>query len=444
MALPFRSHLHAGRLSMKYSWRSKRGGRRKEEVKYFDASMVKTKEDFMKIMGLKMSLLMNVKEEDAMVERKSVYSTASLRIRECSVVIVGENCNICGLLFKSISDVIFHTKMRHGDGFSVCGKYIKASMAENKEKCDANIRRRRTSNDNGNKLRVKIKIGDEIISEISMNRKHLNRRGSAVRTKIAHHEESNEVVSTTLKNDYKSNVHGIDSFVSSKNYCGDYVMSVQPLNHAHQRAHCNSPLLEGSPLDGNSNYVQATRDSEDSEIQKTNMDLLMETSLRCNLSFRRDIIYNNNNSNKKNNNDNNNSDNSNNGIIINYDTDDNNDNNNNESNIRDFLICEGNMSDKENESERGRPVKNFMNVETSMQDAETNLPSLQTNDDDEIQEILRITRRKCINSHANKKRKLEYPAQRFDVTGDREKIGRGGEENTSLFEFFKRNTESLR
>ncbi|KAK2577985.1 hypothetical protein KPH14_008417 [Odynerus spinipes] len=398
MAQRSRRHLHAGRVSMKCSRRSKRGGSRIEEVKCCDTSMVESKESFMKIIGLEMKKQEEeekeketTKEDDTIIQKNTNPKT-TLRLRDCSVVIIGETCKICALPFKSISDVIFHTEMRHGDGFTVCGKYFEAKMDGSKEKRNMTVRRRRESNgnNNGNQLRVTLKIGDEIISEISMNRKHLKIHPSAEVAEPVPLVDSDRGL-TTLKNDYKSSVLGIDSFVSGKNHYDDYVISVQPLNRTHNRAPRSSVLPEGIQHDGNGNYAQDTCGIENKNSRS--VDSLLERLPRWSL-HPDDAVCNNNNNN----------------------------NNNKNSNVKDSTGNECNMSDKENESTKTQPVKNVTDVTSPLQSAAADLSPCQLhNDDDEIQEVLRITRRRWTNNHANIKRKLEYPIRLGSVLSDNER-----------------------
>ncbi|KAL2716542.1 hypothetical protein V1478_014218 [Vespula squamosa] len=412
MAQWFRRKFHIGKDSMKHMRRSltKRAVRRIKEVKLYDTSMVNNKEDFMNIIGLKMkrqqvennvernnNVIVKKKDEEEEEEEEKENSSGTLKIRKCSVVIVAERCKICNLPFKCKSDVIFHTVMRHGNDSVVSDHYIETNTVTKKQR--SNTRRRKTPNNN-NQFRLKIKIGDEVISDITMNRKHLKILNSSSTPssffppKIIDSENRKNEDSIKAKNNSKSSLVGIDCFGSTKNHYKDYVMGVQPLNHIHMLD--DSLLNEGFQNDdGNrSKHVIDVQDKNTAYCDEETV--FFRLPLLCSLS--EDMINNNKNS-----------------YITNISS-----------------IGECNTFDKENIVAKTQSVKN-VNIDQSMEATKMHLASRKEDDnkvddyndddadDDEIQEILRITKRRRTNNE-NVIRKLDdSPLNRDRMLPDSEK-----------------------
>ncbi|XP_047347312.1 uncharacterized protein LOC124948146 [Vespa velutina] len=413
MAQRFRKKFNAGKDSMKYMRRrsTKRAVRSIKEIKLFDTSMVNNKEDFMNIIGLEMkrqeiennvernnNVIIKEKNEEKEEEEEEEEegeedgkenSLDTLRIRKCSVVIVAERCKICDLPFKCKSDVIFHTVMRHGNDPVISNNYTGTDAVTKKQRL--NIRRRKTPNNNNNFFRLKIKIGEEIISDITINRKHLKILNSSSSStsnsssffppKIINPENRKNEDSIMVKNNSESSLLGIDYFGSTKNHYENYVMGVQPLNRIHMLD--DSLLNEGFRYNDDGNRSKHVIDVENKNTAYCNEEtVFFRLPLLCSLP--KDIkIKNNENS-----------------YITNTSS-----------------IDECNTFNKENTVAKTQLVKNIVNVGQSMVPTEMHLESLKEDenkvDDDEIQEILRITkRRRTNNNNDNIIRKLDSPLNR--------------------------------
>ncbi|KAL2739526.1 anaphase-promoting complex subunit cdh1-like [Vespula maculifrons] len=414
MAQRFCRKFHTDKDSMKLMRRSltKRTVRGIKKVKLYDTSMVNNKEDFMNIIGLEMKrqivennmernnnvIVKKKNEEEEEEEEEEENSSGTLRIRKCSVVIVAERCKICDLPFKCKSDVIFHTVMRHGNDPIVSNYYTETNTVTKKQR--SNIRRRKTPNNN-NLFRLKIKIGEEIISDITMNRKHLKILNSSSGSnsasssyfppKIIDPENRKNEDSIKLKNNSKSRLVGIDCFGSTKNHYKDYVMGVQPLNHIHMLD--DSLLNEGFQND-DGNRSKHVIDVEDKNTAYCNDEsVFFRLPLLCSLS--KDIMIKNNE----------------NSYITNISS-----------------IGERNTFDKENIMAKTQSVKNIVNIDQSVKVTEMHLTSDKEDenkvndnnddaDDDEIQEILRITKRRR-TSNENVIRRLDSPLNKDRMLSD--------------------------
>ncbi|XP_043277360.1 uncharacterized protein [Venturia canescens] len=98
-----------------------------------------------------------IHQSDDMIDsRKSIKCT-----RECSVVVIGEKCRICGKNFKCVKDVEVHTKNKH-----------RSKKPRRKH--------------------VVLRIGDEVIGRVSIRKKHLKR---------AYRETLDDEVTTFISSD---------------------------------------------------------------------------------------------------------------------------------------------------------------------------------------------------------------------------------------------------
>ncbi|XP_015179848.1 PREDICTED: ras-related protein RabX-like [Polistes dominula] len=397
MAQGFNKQFCTGKDSMKYlRRRSKRADTNIKQVKSFDTSMVKSKEDFMNIIGLGMKGSLkkdNVKENNNVIVMKKIKISplTMLNLKKCSVVIVAERCSICKLPFKCISDVVFHKIMRHGNDPVVNDSFL--SNLFTKKQC-FNIRRKRlqNTNNNNNLFRLKLRIGEEIISEISMNRKHLKvPNSSSFLPKIKAVKSQKNDDSITFKNDSKSNIVGIDSFDSTRNHYKDYVVDVQPFHRI--QTFYDSPLNEDCRQNDCRNRSKLSLDVKNKNLTFSNNETVFSTKLSCVRSLSEDNIINNNN------------------------------NSNISNNIATF--------DKENTLNKIQSVKRVCNVNPSLEATEMHLTSCTENenknkkddndDDEEIQEILRITRRRRTNNNnENIRYRLDPPINEDSLLFDPE------------------------
>ncbi|XP_043503456.1 putative uncharacterized protein DDB_G0282133 [Polistes fuscatus] len=287
--------------------------------------------------------------------------------------------------------------MRHGNDPVISDSYFQSNILTKKQRL--NIRRRRSQNtNNNNPLRLIFRIGEEIISEININRKYLkvpNSSSFLPKIKAVKNTKNDDFI--TFKNDSESSVVGIDSFESTRNHYEDYVVGVQPFNRIQTLQH--SLLNEDFRKNDNSNRLKLFLGVKDKNLTFSNDETVFPIKLSCVRSLSEDIINNNNNSN-----------------IFN--------------NIA--SISESNTFDKENTLTKTQSVKRVCNVNPSAEATEMYLTSCtenenknkrnhDNNDDEEIQEILRITkRRRTNNNNENIRYRLDPPINEDSLSYDLE------------------------
>ncbi|XP_046740028.1 uncharacterized protein LOC124407676 [Diprion similis] len=105
-----------------------------------DATSVKSKFDFMKFMGLKIRETTGTDHSDL----EAIGVEAKNKITDCRVVVIGERCKICDISFKCISDLEIHNRKYH------------------------------LPNDR-KKVTLVLRIGNEIISRLSVKKRHIRR-----------------------------------------------------------------------------------------------------------------------------------------------------------------------------------------------------------------------------------------------------------------------------
>lgn len=126
---------------------------------------------------------------------------AGVNLRECSVVIIGSTCRICGRDFKCITDVALHMQWRHQPKSALNGDFnAELNRDDNPEnfespKCDVCNEHTNTASDlksykrqiskkqmqdkrRARKLRLIIKIAGVTMTEIRLSRKYLKVRNS--------------------------------------------------------------------------------------------------------------------------------------------------------------------------------------------------------------------------------------------------------------------------
>ncbi|XP_014615608.1 PREDICTED: myb-like protein D [Polistes canadensis] len=288
--------------------------------------------------------------------------------------------------------------MRHGNDPVISDSYFQSNIFTKKQ-C-LNIRRKRSQNTNNNNLfRLKLRIGEEIISEISMNRKHLkvpNSSSFLPKIKTVKSQKNDDFI--TFKNDSEGSVVGIDSFDSTRNHYEDYVVGVQPFNRI-QTLH-DSLLNEDFRKNDNSNHSKLFLGVKDKNLTFSNNETVFSMKLSCVRPLSEDTII----------------------------------NNNKNSNIFNNIasISESNTFGKENNLAKTQSVKRVCDVNPSVEATEMHLTSRtenenknkknhDDNDDEEIQEILRITRRRRTNNNnENIRYRLDPPINEDSLSFDPE------------------------
>lgn len=129
---------------------------------------------------------------DMPTSRKVFGVPAGVQLRNCNVVIIGSTCRICGRDFKCETDVALHARWRHnviinmmdsdGDNYSenttqkydICDKHLENTLDLKINKRLIN-KKQIQDRKRARKVRLIFKIAGVIITEITLNRKYLSK-----------------------------------------------------------------------------------------------------------------------------------------------------------------------------------------------------------------------------------------------------------------------------
>lgn len=138
---------------------------------------------------------------DEQTSRRSFRVSAAVALRECSIVIVGSRCRICGRDFKCESDVALHTQWRH-NAAAGCGSLMdildhEMNLGDVGQKCDmcdmsfgmiADLRihkrlihkhrPRQRGRRRREMVRVKFKLNGVTTTDVSLDRRYINLQNS--------------------------------------------------------------------------------------------------------------------------------------------------------------------------------------------------------------------------------------------------------------------------
>ena len=172
----------------RYSLRTLRHGEKNcFQSHIFDVSKINSKEDFFRCIGLQMKRFQykyRMSNSDRKIKKINIPSGVTLR--DCSVIILGNTCKLCGKCFKCKIDLNKHNLLKHQTHEKLGNTTVKETQCTEKEieicknfpkslnhsiiKASKNFATKEHK-----KLRLTLKIGEEIIAKISVNRKHLKK-----------------------------------------------------------------------------------------------------------------------------------------------------------------------------------------------------------------------------------------------------------------------------
>ncbi|CAK9805365.1 hypothetical protein ANTPLA_LOCUS4461 [Anthophora plagiata] len=150
-----------------------------------DVSKINGKEGFFNCIGLQMKRFQyKYKTLNGSCSIRTVNIPNGVMLRDCSVVILGTTCRLCGQCFKCETDLNIHIVLTHQTYSNINGTAAKATQCteDENEMCNKITKSldRATILSEKNfvtklhkKLRLTLKIGEEIIAKKSMKRKHL-------------------------------------------------------------------------------------------------------------------------------------------------------------------------------------------------------------------------------------------------------------------------------
>ncbi|PBC33790.1 hypothetical protein APICC_03472 [Apis cerana cerana] len=193
----------------------------------FDVSKVNGKEDFFRCMGLQMKRYQyKYKMPNSDHKVKKINIPTGVTLRDCRVIILGATCELCGKCFKCKTDLNIHNSLKHQrrekihiaikgtqcsendiDVWEEIPKSLNYTTIESSKNFITKLHK---------KLHLTLKIGKEVISKISVKRKHLKRKKINIHTQTELHCESELI---TGENEYESVVSRIDPSVFCNSPC---------------------------------------------------------------------------------------------------------------------------------------------------------------------------------------------------------------------------------
>lgn len=193
----------------------------------FDVSKVNGKEDFFRCMGLQMKRYQyKYKMPNSDHKVKKINIPTGVTLRDCRVIILGTTCELCGKCFKCKTDLNIHNSLKHQrrekihiaikgtqcsendiDVWEEIPKSLNYTTIESSKNFITKLHK---------KLHLTLKIGKEVISKISVKRKHLKRKKINIHTQTELHCESELI---TGENEYESVVSRIDPSVFCNSPC---------------------------------------------------------------------------------------------------------------------------------------------------------------------------------------------------------------------------------
>ncbi|CAK9825443.1 hypothetical protein ANTRET_LOCUS3449 [Anthophora retusa] len=150
-----------------------------------DVSKINGKEGFFHSIGLQMKRFQyKYKTLNGSCSIRTINIPNGVMLRDCSVVILGTTCRLCGQCFKCETDLNIHIALTHQTYSNINGTAVKATQCTEDEtemckKITKSFDRVTTLSEKNfttklhKKLHLTLKIGEEIVAKISMKRKHL-------------------------------------------------------------------------------------------------------------------------------------------------------------------------------------------------------------------------------------------------------------------------------
>nr|XP_033327893.1 uncharacterized protein LOC117221221 isoform X2 [Megalopta genalis] len=177
----------------RYSLRTqKRGENNVSHGRQLDAAEVSGKEDFLRVLGLQMKRYPCRYPALHGVVRSSNEARGranGLKLRDCSVVVLGAACDLCGKCFKCETDVNVHVARKHanrGRRRETVGTTTRVQDNDSNNNDDVEmpdtlskyskysyVTRRYPATKLQSKLRLILRIGSEVVTETTVKRKHL-------------------------------------------------------------------------------------------------------------------------------------------------------------------------------------------------------------------------------------------------------------------------------
>lgn len=220
----------------RYSLRTLRHGEKNcFQSHTFDVSKINGKEDFLRCIGLQMKRFQykyRMSNSDSKIKKINIPSGVTLR--DCSVIILGNTCKLCGKCFKCRIDLNKHNLLKHQTHEKLGNTTVKEIQCTEKEiEICKNFPKslnhsvieasKNFATKEHKKLRLTLKIGEEIIAKMSMKRKHLKRDNVDMWTQTESNRDTELIADMNI---YESVASRIDPLMFGNSPCQCFNPSV--------------------------------------------------------------------------------------------------------------------------------------------------------------------------------------------------------------------------
>ncbi|XP_060813888.1 bromodomain-containing protein DDB_G0280777-like [Bombus pascuorum] len=287
----------------RYSLRTLKHGEKNCFQPYtFDVSKINSKEDFFRCIGLQMKRFQykyRMSNSDRKIKKINIPSGVTLR--DCSVIILGNTCKLCGKCFKCKIELDKHNLLEHQTHEKFGNTTAKETQCTEKEiEICKNFPKslnpsvieasKNFATKENKKLRLTLKIGEEIIAKISVNRKHLRKDNVDMWTQTESNRDTELIADMNM---YESVTSRIDPLMFGNSPCQCFNPSVHTVQCTNRYLASNivastQALREKIITQEETNSSHRLKESRDISANKkygTTFRVTPNSSLELNLSF---------------------------------------------------------------------------------------------------------------------------------------------------------------
>lgn len=287
----------------RYSLRTLRHGEKNcFQSHTFDVSKISSKEDFFRCIGLQMKRFQyKYRMSNSDRKTKKINIPSGVTLRDCSVIILGNTCNLCGKCFKCKIDLDKHNLLKHQTNEELGNTTVKETQCTEKEieicknfpkslnhsviKASKNFATKEHK-----KLRLTLKIGEEIIAKISVNRKYLKKDNVDMWTQTESNRDTELIADMNM---YESVASRIDPLLFGNSPCQCFNPSVHTVQCSNRYLASNIVASTQAVREkiitqeetNSSHRLKESRDISANEKRGATLCVTPNSSLELNLSF---------------------------------------------------------------------------------------------------------------------------------------------------------------
>ncbi|XP_071858133.1 uncharacterized protein [Bombus fervidus] len=287
----------------RYSLRTLRHGEKNcFQSHTFDVSKINGKEDFFRCIGLQMKRFQykyRMSNSDRKIKKINIPSGVTLR--DCSVIILGNTCKLCGKCFKCKIELDKHNLLKHQTHEKLGNTTVKETQCTEKEiEICKNFPKslnhsvieasKNFAIKEHKKLRLTLKIGEEIIAKISVNRKHLKKDNVDMWTQTESNRDTELIANMNM---YESVTSRIDPLMFGNSPCQCFNPSVHTVQCSNRYLASNIVASTQAVREkiitqeetNSSHRLKESRDISANEKYGATLRVTPNSSLELNLSF---------------------------------------------------------------------------------------------------------------------------------------------------------------